>query len=189
MSTPARTWDVFGPRNGSSCGDKADELARESSNRNVLQEYDTPPDHGMRRSASRASIPRRSLRPDQALQKRKRLLPIANNLTALYGFHGKKAFGRPAFSDSIAKPNPGLAEQRHPPFGRSLLGRFGLAVLFYPKWGHHKKDVEICRDAGYQIFISIDNVNNYHQETQEIINGNVVIELSPSGNELYGQKW
>lgn len=52
-----------------------------------------------------------------------------------------------------------------------------------------RKIIEIYRDAGYQIFISIDNVNNYHQETQEIINGNVVIELSPGGNELYGQKW
>ena len=52
-----------------------------------------------------------------------------------------------------------------------------------------RKIIEIYRDAGYQIFISIDNVNNYHQETQQIINQNVVIELSPGGNELYGQKW
>ena len=52
-----------------------------------------------------------------------------------------------------------------------------------------RKIIEIYRDTNYQIFVSIDNVNNYHQDTQEIINGNVVIELSPDGNELYGQKW
>jgi len=49
------------------------------------------------------------------------------------GFRGKKAFGQPTVADSIAKPSPWLAEQRHPPFGRSLLGRFGLAGLFYLK--------------------------------------------------------
>ena len=52
-----------------------------------------------------------------------------------------------------------------------------------------RKIIEIYRDKNYQIFVSIDNVNNYHQDTQVIINGNVVIELSPDGNELYGQKW
>ena len=52
-----------------------------------------------------------------------------------------------------------------------------------------RKIIEIYRGTDYQIFVSIDNVNNYHQDTQEIINGNVVIELSPGGNELYGQKW
>ena len=55
------------------------------------------------------------------------------DLLDLTGFHAKKAFGQPTVADSIAKPSPGLAEQRHPPFSRSLLGRFGLAGLFYPK--------------------------------------------------------
>ena len=52
-----------------------------------------------------------------------------------------------------------------------------------------RKIIEIYKDASYQIFISIDSVNNYHQKTQGIINRNVVIELSPGGNELNGQKW
>lgn len=52
-----------------------------------------------------------------------------------------------------------------------------------------RKIIEIYRETNYQIFVSIDNVDNYHQDTQEIINGNIVIELSTDGNELYGQKW
>lgn len=52
-----------------------------------------------------------------------------------------------------------------------------------------KKLIELYQNAGYQIFISIDNVNNYHEDTQQIINDNVVVELSPNGNELYGIKW
>lgn len=52
-----------------------------------------------------------------------------------------------------------------------------------------KKVIELYQNAGHQIFISIDNVNNYHDDTQEVINDNVVIELSPNGNELYGKKW
>ena len=52
-----------------------------------------------------------------------------------------------------------------------------------------KKIIELYQNAGYQIFISIDNVNNYHDDTQQIINDNVVVELSPNGNELYGTKW
>ncbi|MCR5786403.1 MAG: DUF2326 domain-containing protein [Acholeplasmatales bacterium] len=52
-----------------------------------------------------------------------------------------------------------------------------------------QKIIEIYTESKHQIFISIDNVNNYHLETQKIINDNVVIELSPNGNELYGQKW
>ena len=52
-----------------------------------------------------------------------------------------------------------------------------------------KKIIELYQNAGYQIFISIDNVNNYHDDTQQIITDNVVIELSPNGNELYGTKW
>jgi len=58
-----------------------------------------------------------------------------DDLGYFVGFHAKKAFGQPTVADSIAKPSPWLAEQRHPPFGRSLLGRFGLAFKFYTKIG------------------------------------------------------
>lgn len=52
-----------------------------------------------------------------------------------------------------------------------------------------QKIIELYNKSKHQIFISIDNVNNYHIETQKIINNNVVIELSINGNELYVQKW
>ena len=60
-----------------------------------------------------------------------------DDLGYFVGFHGKKALVQPTVADSIAKPSPGLAEQGHPPFGRSLLGRFGLAGLFCPEKRRH----------------------------------------------------
>ena len=54
-----------------------------------------------------------------------------DDLGYFVGFHGKKAFGQPTVADSIAKPSPGLAEQRHPPFSLNLLGKtwFGRDTL------------------------------------------------------------
>lgn len=52
-----------------------------------------------------------------------------------------------------------------------------------------KKIIELYNNENYQLFISIDNVSNFFEETQKIINNNTILELSLNGNELYGIKW
>lgn len=52
-----------------------------------------------------------------------------------------------------------------------------------------EKLFELYRDAGAQIFVAFDNVSNFTESTQRIIEDSTVIELSGNGNELYGQKW
>ena len=53
-----------------------------------------------------------------------------------------------------------------------------------------KKIIELYNNINEkQIFISIDNTDNYYSDTQEIINNKYVLELSGADNALYGEKW
>lgn len=43
--------------------------------------------------------------------------------------------------------------------------------------------------ASKQIFISFDNLSNFSERTSEVLRDSKVLELAPSGNELYGFSW
>ena len=43
--------------------------------------------------------------------------------------------------------------------------------------------------SGKQVFIAFDRLDKYDTETQETMNTNCVLELSPGGNELFGRAW
>lgn len=43
--------------------------------------------------------------------------------------------------------------------------------------------------SGKQVFIAFDRLDEYDTETQETMNKNCVLELSPGGNELFGRAW
>ena len=51
------------------------------------------------------------------------------------------------------------------------------------------KIIGLYRDAGHQVFISLDNLNNYHESMQKAISEGVVVELSQDEGALYGKKW
>lgn len=52
-----------------------------------------------------------------------------------------------------------------------------------------EKLIDLYLQTGYQVFISIDNINSYTDKTIKNLTDYKVIELSGDGNELYGRKW
>lgn len=40
-----------------------------------------------------------------------------------------------------------------------------------------------------QVFISLDQIEHYPQEIQNLINNDIVIKIAPNGNELFGRSW
>lgn len=51
------------------------------------------------------------------------------------------------------------------------------------------KAYDAQKASGKQVFIAFDRLDKYDTETQETMNTNCVLELSPGGNELFGRAW
>lgn len=51
------------------------------------------------------------------------------------------------------------------------------------------KAYDAQKASGKQVFIAFDRLDEYDTETQETMNTNCVLELSPDGNELFGRAW
>ena len=51
------------------------------------------------------------------------------------------------------------------------------------------KAYDVQKASGKQVFIAFDRLDKYDTETQETMNTNCVLELSPGGNELFGRAW
>lgn len=51
------------------------------------------------------------------------------------------------------------------------------------------KAYDAQKASGKQVFIAFDRLDEYDTETQETMNTNCVLELSPGGNELFGRAW
>ena len=49
--------------------------------------------------------------------------------------------------------------------------------------------LKLYEKAGKQVIISLDKVNSYSAEAEEILNRNAVLHLAPEGNELFGRSW
>ena len=51
------------------------------------------------------------------------------------------------------------------------------------------KAYDAQKASGKQVFIAFDRLDKYDTETQETMNTNCVLGLSPGGNELFGRAW
>ena len=40
-----------------------------------------------------------------------------------------------------------------------------------------------------QVFMAYDTLDSYGEDTRKLVRGNMVLELSPDGNELFGWAW
>lgn len=49
--------------------------------------------------------------------------------------------------------------------------------------------LKLYEKSGKQVFISLDKVNSYSNESAEILNKNAVLHLAPGGQELFGRSW
>lgn len=48
---------------------------------------------------------------------------------------------------------------------------------------------EAEKDKGKQVFMAYDTLDSYGEGTQKLVRDNMVLELSPDGNELFGWAW
>ena len=51
------------------------------------------------------------------------------------------------------------------------------------------KAYDAQKSAGKQVFIAFDRLDTYDLVTQDTMNRNCVLKLSPGGNELFGRAW
>ena len=45
------------------------------------------------------------------------------------------------------------------------------------------------KEKGKQVFMAYDTLDSYGKKTQQLVEENAVLELSPGGNELFGWAW
>lgn len=48
---------------------------------------------------------------------------------------------------------------------------------------------EAEKDKDKQVFMAYDTLDSYGEDTRKLVRGNMVLELSPDGNELFGWAW